>query len=167
MATDFATDFTSEAFDAHHHHLRRYLTSITRDPDVADDVAQEVYARLVREVGRSRAPHDMPGWLLRVGRNLVIDRGRRRQVDIKVRGRFRENSVGPSAEDEYLLREDGLELDRLLARLGSTDRTALKMAAQGYSGAEIAAALGISEGAVRTRLSRARGRLRTLLGPVS
>src|SRR5688572_18887944 len=97
-------DFTSE-YNAHQEQLHRYLVSITHDRDLADDVAQETYIRLVREVGLRSAPRDMRAWLHRVGRNLVIDRGRRQQLAIKVHGRLREGSVGASAEDEYLRRE--------------------------------------------------------------
>jgi RNA polymerase sigma-70 factor (ECF subfamily) len=162
-----ATDFISEAYSAHHEHLHRYLTSITRDRDLADDFAQEAYARLAREVGQGRAPRHMRAWLFRAGRNLAIDRGRRQQVAVRLMDRFRDDSDVRSAEDECLLRENRRDLGRVLAQVSSVDRTALQMAAEGYSGAEIANALGMSEAAVRTRLCRARGRLRTLLGPVS
>ncbi len=114
-----------------------------------------------------RAPREMRAWLFRVGRNLVIDRGRRQQLADRLQDRLRVGSAGPSAEDECLVREARRELDVLLAQTSSDDRTALLMAAAGYSGAEIARAVGLSEGAVRTRMTRARGRLRMRLRPVS
>jgi len=154
-------------YQPHHEPLRRYLVSITHDPDTADDLAQEACIRLAREVARSRPPQHTRAWLHRVGRNLVIDRGRRQQLAIRLQDRLWDGSVERSAEDEYLLRESRLELERVLARLSAVDRTALQMAAEGYSGAEIATALGMSEGSVRTRMSRARGRLRTMLDPVA
>lgn len=161
------TDVTSQAYDAHHEQLYGYLVSITRDEDLAHDVVQEAYARLQREVRRQRTPREMRAWLFRVGRNLVIDRGRRQQVADKFQDRLRVGSVGPSAEDECLAREARRELDVLLAQTRADDRTALLMAAEGFSGAEIARAVGLSEGAVRTRMTRARGRLRMRLSAVS
>jgi RNA polymerase sigma-70 factor (ECF subfamily) len=161
------TDVTSQAYDAHHEQLYGYLVSITRDGDLAHDVVQEAYARLQREVKHQRAPREMRAWLFRVGRNLVIDRGRRQQLADTLPDRLRVESAGPSAEEECLVREARRELDVLLAQTSSDDRTALLMAAAGYSGAEIARAVGLSEGAVRTRMTRARGRLRMRLRPVS
>jgi len=154
-------------YDAHHEQLYGYLVSITRDGDLAHDVVQKAYARLQREVKQQRAPREMRAWLFRVGRNLVIDRGRRQQLADRLQDRLRVESAGPSAEDECLVREARRELDVLLAQTSSDDRTALLMAAAGYSGAEFARAVGLSEGAVRTRMTRARGRLRMRLRPVS
>ena len=162
-----ATDVTSQAYDAHHEKLCRYLTSITRDRDLADDLAQEAYARLAREVQLDRTPHEMLAWLFRVGRNLVISRSRRQQVAAKLADRLDVPGAGHSAEDEYLIRETQRELARVLAQASAKDRTALMMAAEGYSGAEIARSLGLSEAAVRTRLCRARTRLRVHLAPSS
>lgn len=161
------TDVTSRAYEAHHEQLYGYLVSITRDGELAHDVVQEAYARLQLAVKRQRAPREMRAWLFRVGRNLVIDRGRRQQIADRLQDRLRAGSVGPSAEDECLAREARRELDSLLAQTSAKDRTALLMAAEGYSGAEIARAVGLSEGAVRTRMTRARGRLRMRLRPVS
>lgn len=160
------TDVTSRAYDAHHRQLYGYLVSITRNGDAAQDVVQEAYARLAREVQLRRPPREARAWLFRVGRNIVISRGRRQQVANKQLSRLRDSSVGSSAEDECLVREARRELTLALAQTTSIDRTALLMAAEGYSSAEIARAVGVSEGAVRTRLCRARGRLRLRLRSV-
>ena len=161
------TDITSQAYDAHHEQLYRYVTSITRDSDLAYDVVQEAFVRLQQEVNRQREPREMRAWLFRVGRNLVIDRGRRQQLADRFTDQLRVANVGPSAEDEFLVREARHELDVILAQTSAADRTALLMAAQGYSGTEIARAVGLSHGAVRTRMTRARSRLRTRLRTVS
>ncbi len=160
-----AIDLTSEAYQAHHEDLRGYLVAITRNMDVADDVGQEAYARLAQQVRLGRTPRDVRAWLFRVGRNLVISRGRRQQSAVRMQERLRDESVGPSAEAECLAREANRELSLVLAHTSDDDRAALLMAASGYSGAEIARTLGISDAAARTRLSRARGRLRAFLQP--
>jgi RNA polymerase sigma-70 factor (ECF subfamily) len=157
-----AVEFIGE-YHAHREHLQRYLASITHDRDLADDAAQEACIRLAREMSLSRTPRYTRAWLNRVGRNYVIDNARRQQRTIKLQDRLWDSSVGMSAEDEYLLSETRLELGRALAQINPVDRDALQMAAEGFSCAEIAAALGITEGAVRVRMCRARGRLRDLL----
>ena len=157
------TDYVSDAYTAHHDHLRRYLTAFTHDHELAEDVAHDAYARLAVEVRRSRAPQEMRAWLFKVGRNLAIDRGRRQQIALKAQERLPAGGVEPSAEAECLVREDRRELGRILARLSPLDRRALQMSAEGYSGAEIARAVGMTEGALRTRMCRARARLRSLV----
>jgi RNA polymerase sigma factor (sigma-70 family) len=161
------TDVTSQAYDAYHKQLYCYLVSITRDGDLAHDVVQETFVRLQREVMLEREPREVRAWLFRVGRNLVIDRGRRQQLAERVQDRFPVGTIAPSAEDECLARESRRELDVILAQTSAQDRTALLMAAEGYSGAEIALAVGLSHAAVRARLTRARSRLRTQLRPVA
>ena len=157
-------DFSQE-YRGYREQLHRYLISITHDRDVAEDVAQEAFSRLYREVSLSRSPREPRAWLYRVGRNLVIDRGRQQQTAIRMQDRLCSGGVAASAEEEYLNRESRTELGRVLSGMNAVDRTALLMAADGYSGAEIAGALGISEGAARTRMSRARGRMRKVLRP--
>ena len=161
------TDVTSSAYDAHHVQLYRFVASITRDGDVAHDVVQEAYTRLERAVKSQRAPRETHAWLFQVGRNLVFDRRRRQLTADRLTERLSAGGVSPSAEDEYLAREARRDLEVMLAETSAQDRTALLMAAEGYSGAEIARAVGLSEGAVRTRMTRARRRLRERMSPVS
>ena len=68
-----------------------------------------------------------------------------------------------AAEVEVLRRDTGEALVAALGILTDDARTALVMAANGYSGREIADALGRTETATRTLMFRARERLRTFL----
>jgi RNA polymerase sigma-70 factor, ECF subfamily len=157
------TTVVSEAYEAHRHQLHGYLTSITRDRDAAEDLLQESYGRLLREVQAGRSPDHPRAWLYQVGRNLAISRGRHLRVAERTNGRLAAPGSDTSAEETAVLREAGAELRAALAELHPDDRRALLMAAQGYSGAEIAQATGRSENCVRTRICRARMRLRLLL----
>ena len=159
------TGFVTDAYESHGRSLYGYLYSITRDADVAQDAVQESYARLARQVNEGRTPDHARAWLYQVGRNLVISRGRRQQVAERLQHRVAEYGYGTSAEDGYLRREETRELRAALAQTSATDRTALLMAAQGYTGAEIAKVVGLSEAAVRARLCRARSRMRQRLLP--
>jgi RNA polymerase sigma-70 factor, ECF subfamily len=156
----------SEAYEAYHDQLQGYLVSLTHDREVAEDIVQETFTRLLREERAGRAPEHTRAWLFQVSRNLVTSRGRRLQVAERSKDRLRTDAVGSSAEDTYVLREASNELRALLDGLDRRDRTALLMAAQGYRAAEIAAVIGRSENAVRTRMCRARMRLREQLQPL-
>jgi RNA polymerase sigma-70 factor (ECF subfamily) len=154
------------AYDAHHAALCSYLVSLTRDVAAAEDVTQEAYVRLAREIAEGRAPDNVRAWLFQVGRNLVISDARRR----KTADRHRTVEAEPraqSAEEAVLQGERDSELRTVLARLDPIDQRSLLMAALGYSGAEIGVAVGRSENAVRTRLCRARARLRVALTGMS
>lgn len=154
------TAFVGQAYDAYHDQLHRYLAAMTRDGEAAQDLVHESFMRLTREVRAGRAPDNPRAWLYRVGRNLVISGARRQVVADRSRDRLVQRDNTASAEDQYVWRESGSELSTLLGRLDPIDRTALLMAAEGYSGAEIARRVGRSENAVRTRMCRARSRLR-------
>jgi RNA polymerase sigma factor (sigma-70 family) len=154
------TALVVQAYDAYHDQLHRYLAAMTRDGEQAQDLVHESFMRLTREVRAGRAPDNPRAWLYRVGRNLVISGARRQQVAERNRDRLVQRDYTASAEDQYVWRESGSELRALLGQLDWIDRTSLLMAAEGYSGAEIARIVGRSENAVRTRMCRARTRLR-------
>jgi ABC-type transporter Mla subunit MlaD len=106
----------SEAYEAYHDQLQGYLTSLTRDREVAEDIVQETFARLLREERAGRAPDHTRAWLFQVSRNLVTSRGRRLQVAERSQDRLRNDAVEDSAEEACLARETRAELGALLAQ---------------------------------------------------
>jgi RNA polymerase sigma-70 factor, ECF subfamily len=160
---DSATALVADAYCAGRDRLYRRLLALTHDAEVAQDLLPDSYARLLAEVHAGRPPRNTQAWLFRVGHNLVLSRGRRLQVAMRTADRLTAPAPTSSAEDSYI---DGLASDDLrsvLAVLTPTDRLTLLMAAEGYSRREMADAVGLRENALRTRLSRARGRVRRLL----
>lgn len=148
------------AYLTHAAPLRRWLTMRVRDPEAADDIAQEAFARLIREVNGGRVP-DQPGaWLHRVAANLSTSRGRRIGVASRHAGRLAAPQVEPGPETSAIDDEVRGLLDQLLAELPADDRRAVVLAAAGHRGPEIAERIGRSAGATRTLLSRTRARLR-------
>lgn len=152
------------AFAAHHGELLGFLLHATRDLAVAEDLEQEAFLRLFRELQCGRPPDNVRAWLYRVAANLVVSRGRRASVARRWLERTgREEDWFDSPERMTVDREDR---DRLMVELASLSRDArvgLLMAANGFSGREIAAALGRTDVATRTMLCRARMRLRLRL----
>ena len=143
--------------------LRRRLLALTRDPALADDLASEAFLRLATEIGAGRAPLDAAAWLYRVGSNLMISGARRVSVATRAMPGLLERDVAPSPEDEVVRHERHEMLREVLATLGGDDRRVVVLAAQGYRPEEIARITGRSGAATRTRLCRARGRLRMRL----
>lgn len=147
-------------YDEHQRDLYGFVRAMVREPEAAEDIVAETFSRLMREVRAARAPDDSRGWLFRVATNLVVSAGRRRIVAARFMPRLASRETAEPADARALRRERKAELLSELWRLPVAQRAALVMAAQGFSGREIAAAIGRSEPAVRTLLCRARLDLR-------
>jgi RNA polymerase sigma-70 factor (ECF subfamily) len=153
-----------DAYDTHHDEVWAFLLDATRDGTVAEDLLQEVFLRLLREARAGRMPEQVRPWLYRVATNLAISRGRRLVSARRWLERFgvaeHRAAVAESPEKRYLRHEAAADLDVVLAGLGADARAALLLSAEGFSGREIAAAIGRTEVATRTLLCRARMRVR-------
>jgi RNA polymerase sigma-70 factor, ECF subfamily len=127
----------------------------------AEDVAQEAFLRLHKHGLHFGDEAALDAWLYRVAVNLCIDRCRR----LRPAGELPDlKSDHPSAEAELLRCESKQRLMLALAALPPKERAAVVLREiEGVSTAEVAAALGSSEGTVRSQVSKALTRLRTLL----
>lgn len=148
------------AYEAHKSELLAFLVSLTRDGELAADVLQESFIRLLRETEARAAPLDPRAWLFRVAGNLAVSAARRRQTVRRWAPWLVARESEASAEQEYLRREDADRVHAALGRLRADDRAALLMAAHGCSTAEIAHALRRSQVATRSLVCRARVKLR-------
>jgi RNA polymerase sigma factor (sigma-70 family) len=161
---DDAGSFVLATYDAHHRELANFVRGIERDRETAEDIVSESFVRLIEEVRRGRTPEQPRAWLHRVAANLAIDRGRRRTVVTRVIGRLVDHRTEPPPDDAVLRDETRREVWVALAGLPVDARTALLLAAHGFSGRDIAETLGRSELATRSLICRARLRLREQLG---
>jgi RNA polymerase sigma-70 factor (ECF subfamily) len=160
---DRRADFVMAAYDENQRKLTSFAYALTRDADAADDLVQETFLRLVKEHAAGREPENVTAWLYRVCSNLATSRGRRGVVARKFLERRPAEETEVAAEIEILRHELSETLLAALTILPDDQRSALVMAAQGFSGREIADALGRTETSTRTMMFRARERLRTFL----
>jgi RNA polymerase sigma factor (sigma-70 family) len=134
----------------------------------AEDAAQEGFVKAYRALDRFRAGAELRPWLLRIvaneARNRVRSSGRRHQLELRLAEGFRPGDAAPSPEAVAVA---GEERRRLLAAVNAMAQDDRQVIASRYflelSSEETAAALGIPEGTVKSRLSRALGRLKTQL----
>jgi RNA polymerase sigma factor (sigma-70 family) len=157
----------TSAFELYHTEIYSFLRRSTREDEAAEDLLQEAFTRLFAELRAGRVPDNTRAWLYRVASNLAIDRGRRRSSVLRfLAAQPRDaasTSVAESPEADFVRRERRHDLERVLATLPAEARTALLLSSEGFSGTEIAEAIGRSHGATRTLLVRARRRMRTAL----
>jgi RNA polymerase sigma-70 factor (ECF subfamily) len=158
-----ARDIATLMFERHHDELLRAALRACRDPETAEDLVQETLLRLIVEVDTRGAPDNVRAWLHRVIANLAISLGRRATVSRRHAGALVRRDEPATPEAIVLDLESRSALAAALGTLSESTRTALVLAASGYPGAEIAAAIGRSDTATRTLMSRARLKLRDSL----
>jgi RNA polymerase sigma-70 factor (ECF subfamily) len=155
------------AWTDHHDEIYAFLIRTTRDPEVAEDLLQEAFLRLTREVRAGRTPDNVRAWLYRVGANLAVSRGRRITTAFHGIVRLATASGADRTEDapevSYIQREGRAALVDALAELRPDARAALLLSSEGFSGREIAEAIGHSDSGTRTMLCRARVQVRNRL----
>jgi RNA polymerase sigma-70 factor (ECF subfamily) len=159
-ANDDPEGAVRSAFEAHRAMVFRRVLIATHDEALADDVVQDAFASLLVEVQGGRMPENVGGWLHRVAMNAVVSRARHAEVERRYQPALVRSDITDSPERAVEAREQARQIRQALSALPLIDRTAILLAANGASGAEIAGRLGRTELAARTLLCRARARLR-------
>jgi RNA polymerase sigma-70 factor (ECF subfamily) len=146
--------------------LRRYARALTRDLIAADDLVQECLTRALSKLHLWQQGTDLRAWLFTILHNQYINH---------VRRTAREGTTIGLSEREPLLarapqqrsRLELRDLERALAKLPRTQRSVILLVGlEGMSYGEVATALGVPVGTIRSRLSRGREALRRLTGIV-
>jgi RNA polymerase sigma-70 factor (ECF subfamily) len=148
------------AYESHRSELYGFLIRATRDRELAEDLLQETFARLLREARAGRRPSDPRAWLFRVAANLAVSSGRRQQALQRWAPFLARHDDHLSAEQSYLQRETSDRVEAALKHVSPDARAALLLAAHGAGTAEVARAIGRTELATRSLLCRSRLKLR-------
>lgn len=153
-----------EVARTHGRKIYNYAYRLCGNPDDAADLVQEVLLR-VRKGLSSYTPGSFDGWLWRITHNAFIDEVRRRQrrptsplPDAIDRW---DAHVAPSADEEFAAARLGEDVQAALNALPPEFREAVVMCdIVGLSYEEIAAAVAVPVGTVRSRIHRGRRLLR-------
>jgi RNA polymerase sigma-70 factor (ECF subfamily) len=150
----------------------RTAYAITRSAADAEDAAQEGFIKAYRALGTFRAGAEPRPWLLQIvaneARNRVRSAGRRQHLELRLAEGFRPGGAAPSPEAATVAAEDSERLLGLINGLNEEDR--LVITSRYFlelSSEETATVLGLPEGTVKSRLSRALARLRGRVEEVS
>lgn len=165
-------DVFTVIFERHYPAVFRFVTAAVGRTD-GPDLASEVFVRAFAARHRYRLTYpDARPWLWGIASNLVSGyyrsqaRERRAYRRIPRPPAFEPDSSGETV-DRVATQAKRPHLAAAMAQLRSDEADVVVLfAVGGLSYAEIAQALEIPEGTVRSRLSRARHRLRNLLGPI-
>lgn len=133
--------------------LFRYLQRLTGDEDVAADLAQETFVRLLRQ---SIPEEEVRPWIFTVGMNLVRDRARKTDRRQRLLSAGPELVTRPALPDEQVERAEQIQRVRsVLDRLPERDRQLLLMREEGFKYEEIARVVGVAPASVGTLIARA------------
>jgi len=151
-------------FDAYHAALFRFLCRLGRRRDVAEDLLEETWLRLVANVRSLRPDTHLGPWLFTVARNLYWSYCRahlpREARTVELLDFWPLADERPSPFESAAASELQERLERALAALPPRHREVLLLVAvEGLTGPEAAAVCGVTPEAFRQRLSRARAAL--------
>lgn len=142
--------------------LRAFIARRVRDESDLEDVLQEVFVRIHAGLGSLRADEKLEAWLFGVARRAVVDHfrgrsGKRRAADLP------KEPAEPAAAGDVAA-EVASWLVPMMELLPEEDREALRLTdLEGLSQKALAARLGLSATGARSRVQRARRRLRETL----
>lgn len=142
----------------------RYAAARLGDRALAEDVAQESLAALVRACRNGGAPASAEAFVFAIARRRAARVSWRQRLWLPLETVLGVRASAPTPEARAIARDEVERVREALGRLAPRDREAiLLVAAGGLSMADAAAALRISIPAVKMRVSRARARLAALL----
>ena len=136
----------------------RICLGFSKNPWVAEDLAQDVYLKAFQKIGSLRDSGLMREWLFRIAKNTCLDHKRK-----KILSRVFKLQSGSGSEEEktpeteVAHREQLLILKKAINKLNKKHREVFVLREYGHlTYREIADTLGIKEGTVMSRLNRAR-----------
>ncbi len=151
-----------KAFEQYHRAVYSFSYRLTRREDLAEDVTQECFLALVRAPQRfDEARGSVKTYLFSIARNLALKHYRDHRAEEAL-----DESEAPEAVDRGGALEISTAVSRAVAGLPLLQQEALILFE--YEGAtleEIAQIVGADVGTVKSRLHRARERLRRVLAP--
>lgn len=168
--------------------LRRYerpvfslIYRMVRDRELAEDLAQESFVKVLNALDSYRPEYKFSSWIFKIANNAAIDQLRRREIQtLSLDGSPEARTVDEveatalqavdrteSPLDELESRELGTAIEQAIAKLRPEYRACILLRhVEGRSYEEIAEALDLPLGTVKTYIHRARHELREYLEPL-
>lgn len=143
----------------------RYCLRSLGDREAAADATQEVFARALTALPRTRVESFRP-WLFAIAHNAIVDRQRqqiRRPASAPLTAAERHADPARSPEETTLVEEARHAVHRYLAQLPAEQRAVVELRLADLTGPEVAAVLGRSAGSVKVAQHRAFRRLREMM----
>jgi RNA polymerase sigma-70 factor, ECF subfamily len=133
------------------------LSTLTSSRDLAEETLQDTFLSAWRGARHYRGEGPVGAWLWGIARRRLVSLARRRPGALP-----EEREIEPPGPEEIVIsHEDAAQVRLAVARLPVDQRAAIEAVVfEGRSVAEAAASLGVAEGTIKSRLHRARLRIR-------
>lgn len=152
-------DLFERLYATYNRPLYNYIYRLVGNWEQAEDLTQEAFLKAYNALGRLPADANHRAWLYRIATNAAYDVLRRRRLIQWLP--FFESDRPTGFDDPAKQTADAIAVQNALQRLPSDQRTCLLLyVCDHFTTEEIAAIMGCSRGAVKTRLFRARERFR-------
>ena len=128
-------ELLDQLIETYQHRLMRYLMFLTSKREVAEDLFQEVWIRVLRRGSQYNGKARFDTWIFTIARNLVIDLSRKRTMasldEMREGGEderpFEVALEGPSPLEQFQFRENAAELATVLLTLEPNYREVLTL----------------------------------------
>lgn len=150
----------------------RYFIKKFNDPNLVDDLSQETYLRLLKNIPKIKEPMRLKNFVLKVAFHVTQDYFRQKyrkneelfmEEDETYEGKNLERNqfVNQNMNSDYILSK--LDLETAMEKLPVKTQLILQMRAEGYKYEEIAEVLKISESGVKMQVKRGVEKLKNLV----
>lgn len=141
-------------FERHHRSLFSYFVHVNGNPDLSEDLVQDVFFRMLKYRRTYQVDRSFTAWMYQIARNAHVDSIGKRKFEV---GLGEKEFASANMLDENLKRKQEVALlKRAMARLPLEKRELLVLSRyQNLKYEEIAAILGCDIGAVKVRVYRA------------
>ncbi len=164
-------DLLDRLIEQYQHRLLRYLTYLAGNRDLAEDLFQETWIRVLERGHQYNGKHEFSTWLFAVARNLTIDQMRKRKhISLDAPAGDEDSApldppdMSPSALDVVAQHEHADRIGAALTGIPAEYRETVVLRFQeGLALEEIAAVTGAPLGTVKSRLYRGLNLLMPLL----
>ena len=152
-------------WNQHAPHVDAIVRRLAGDPDLAQDIAQEVWIQIFRALPSWRGDAKFSTWVHRVAVNRTLNALRRTRRVAAAETGIEQDSVSVEQDGERSMLAATIE--EAANKLSPGARTVFLLHdVEGYTHEEIASELGITPGGSKSQLFKARAKLRRLLAPL-
>ena len=141
--------------------LRQFILKRIPDPNIAEDVLQEVFVKIHSQIDTLKDVRRLQGWIYQITRNAIIDYycSKKAVPELPESLKSSENS-----NDNDVINELAPCVEAMVNRLPERYRHAVMLTAyQGLTQKEMGAKLGLSHSGAKSRVKRAREKLKNML----
>ena len=175
---DEAEEACGELMRRYRSEVLAFIGQIVRDPDLAEDLTQDTFLKVLNELESHGPERDVEGWIFTIANHLAVDYLRDSPLDtvsldttadtvrsggLKAAAYLTNPTPSPTPDSD--IRRVASEIERAIAKLRGLQRRCMKLRyleARSYD--DIASMLGLPVGTVSSHISRARQQVRKTLG---